>query len=92
MLGIELAADSLKPLAHGAGGIGTRADFRGDSPDQRHQRGGADGDQGDASIAAGVVANAVGDEKSRAESDRDLRETHNAGNRKVLAEFVQGEL
>ena len=92
MLGIELAADPLEALAHGTGGIGARGDFRGDSPNQRHQRRGSNGDQSDACVAAGVVANAVGDKKSRAESNRDLRETHDAGNREVFAEFVQGEL
>lgn len=88
----EFPANAFESLAHGARGVGARVDFRGDSPDQRHERGGSKADQRDARVAARVLTYAVGDEKSRAESDCDLRNTHNARDGKVFAEFVQGKL
>ena len=49
------------------------------------------GDQEGSHAAPGIVPDAVGDEKTRAEADGDLRKTHDTGNREVFAEFVQGE-
>jgi hypothetical protein len=77
LVGIVFATDSLEALAHGAGGVGARIDLGGDAPNQRNKSGCAQTDQGDAGIPAGGLTNAIGDEKSRAESDGDLRKTHN---------------
>ena len=86
------ATDALELFAHGAGGLGTGADFGSDAPDNRHEGGCAQSDQGHTGISAGIMPNIVGNEKSRAETDCDLRKTHDSRDRKVFAKFVQGKL
>jgi hypothetical protein len=38
------------------------------------------------------MANTVGDKEASAETDCDLRKTHDSRDRKVFAKFVQGKL
>ena len=77
LVGVVFATDSLEALAHGAGGVRARIDLGGDAPNQRNKRGRAQANQGDAGIPAGGLTDAIGDEKSRTESDGDLRKTDN---------------
>lgn len=86
------ATDAFELFAHGAGGLGTGADFGCNAPDDRNKGSGAQSDQGHTGVAAGIMANIVGNEKSRAETDRDLRKTNDSRDRKVFAKFVQGKL
>lgn len=92
MLGIEFSANALEPFAHGAGRVGTRADFGGDAPNQRDKRRRPEADQRDTGITPCILTDAVGNEESRTESDGDLRKTNDSRNGEVFAKLVQGEL
>ena len=85
-------ADAFELFAHGAGGLGTGADFGCNAPDNRNESSGAQGDQGHAGVSAGVMPNIVGNKKACAETDCDLRKTNDSRDRKVFAKFVQGKL
>ena len=86
------ATDAFEFFAHGAGGLGTGADFRSNAPDDRNEGGGAQSDQSHTGISAGIMADIVGNKKACAETDCDLRKTHDSRDRKVFAKFVQGKL
>ena len=85
-------ADAFELFAHGAGGLGTGANFGCNAPDNWNEGSGAQCDQGYARIAAGIMANTVGNKEASAETDCDLRKTHDSRDRKVFAKFVQGKL
>ncbi len=86
------ATDTFELFTHGAGGLGTGADFRSNAPDDRNEGSGAQSDQGHTGISAGIMPNIVGNKKTCAETDRDLRKTNDSRDRKVFAKFVQGKL
>lgn len=86
------ATDAFELFAHGAGGLRAGADFGSDAPDNWNKGSGTQSDQGHAGISAGIMPNIVGNKKTCAETDRDLRKTNDSRDRKVFAKFVQGKL
>jgi len=86
------ATDTFELFAHGAGGLGASADFRSNTPDDRNEGSGAESDQGHTGISASIMSDIVGNKKAYAETDCDLRKTHDSRDRKVFAKFVQGKL
>lgn len=66
------AADAVQPFLHGPGGTGPVADIRDHAPDDGDEGGDTGAEQADGNPASCVVADAVGHQKSRTETDRNL--------------------